>query len=52
MREFLALLLLGLLLVAVTAGFFIHRRRRRFARQLRRGHGDYSKVRPPGGLLR
>ena len=51
MREFVALLLLGLLLAALAIGFFVYRRRRRFARQLRRGHGDYSKVKPPGGLL-
>jgi len=48
MREALGLGLLALILLAVAAALLGHLRRARIEREYRRGHGDYSKVKPPG----
>ena len=53
MRETIALVIVGLVLVAL-AGLILHlRRRARHERWLRQGHGDYSKLgRRPRGFFR
>ncbi|MGQ0659582.1 hypothetical protein [Sphingosinicella sp.] len=51
MRELIALILLALLLIAFTTLAVVLRRRANHARWFRRGHADYSKVRPRRGLF-
>lgn len=51
MREMIALLLLGLLLGGVLIAVLVYARRRRTTLELRRGHGDYSKLKRRGGPL-
>ncbi len=49
MRHAMALGLLALLFCLALGAILIRRRRARIEREYRRGHGDYSRVKAPGG---
>lgn len=51
MRESLGLGLLALFLLIAAIVVVVYLRRARIAREFRRGHRDYTKVRRPGGGL-
>ena len=51
MRETIALILLALTLVVVLGVAVRLRRKAAYERLLRRGHADYSKIRPRRGLF-